>query len=174
MRRSRKPFGPQPGSRGFESPLLRQVTFCRHGNRACFIFAWTKLGGFEPMRSIRVKKTAQWAVFSESRGGFSRRGEAREARFRIPLLRQVTSCRHGNRACFYFVSTIAILACSINPEFRRHIQYAQENRRYARSHAPLAILCKKTQAVRDAHASNLPVNSSSHVNLAAKEDSPRC
>ena len=40
--------------------------------------------GFEPMRSIRVKKTAQWAVFSESRGGFSRRGEAREARFGIP------------------------------------------------------------------------------------------
>ena len=78
MRRSRKPFGPQPGSRGFESPLLRQVISHRHG-KPCLLCFMATTRGFEPMRSIRARKTARWAVFSESRGGFSRRGEARSA-----------------------------------------------------------------------------------------------
>ena len=69
-----------PGHGGSNPPSSASSNAYRHGKPCLFCFT-TTTRGFEPMRSIRARKTARWAVFSESRGGFSRRGEARAARF---------------------------------------------------------------------------------------------
>ena len=56
------------------------------------------------MRWNRVKKTAQWAVFSDSLEGFSPRGRApaKRARESLHLHQENLTGPGDSRACFYF------------------------------------------------------------------------